>query len=540
MSVTSEDCNNRKSRLAVFEQVSSPGKNRGIKRRFLNTARGTSESELAIDDDFEDDNLMIVSKTSRKGIRFVDEPLNLSCLWQDCCFVSTEINVFNEHVIGHNGEEEPDKIEYPCNWDNCKFVAPTADFCKRHLCFHSYHCKLKNIGENIVERGKLPPCNESDYYRVPALIADYQCEWDDCRVLFKTLDDFLLHIKMHVNGNPKICKKGQFVYCGWSGCSSKFVTQYKLTDHVRVHTKEKVVACPTCGNMFATKTKFSDHRKRQMAPELQTYQCSQCSKLFATEPLLRDHIRSHINHYKCTMCDMTCPTPSTLAKHMRFRHIDDRPFKCTTCDHTSVTKMNMDLHMTTHIEEKMMECDECGFSCRAMHTLERHFTKYHGDGNLKNYACHICEDRFARGNLLTKHLMMKHEYNWPSGHSRFRYKEDSEGVFRLQTVRYESLEVTQEMIDKNRNNHDQTNATQTITYNLEKLETTSGKLQHSFVLMVSESGENIVCPTDKNIVITVDDLDEKGRLLKSETVCSKEIVTGTDNGLLGNARFCLD
>lgn len=52
----------------------------------------------------------------------------------------------------------------------------------------------------------------------------------------------------------------------------------------------------------------------------------------------------------------------------------------------------------------------------------------------------------------------------------------------------------------------------------------------SYVLMISESGEeNVVCSTDKKIAITIDDLDEKGNIVKSETVESNEIVPAPKN-----------
>ena len=40
-----------------------------------------------------------------------------------------------------------------------------------------------------------------------------------------------------------------------------------------------------------------------------------------------------VNHYKCPLCDMTCPLPSSLRNHMRFRHSEARPFKCDCCDY---------------------------------------------------------------------------------------------------------------------------------------------------------------------------------------------------------------
>lgn len=46
-------------------------------------------------------------------------------------------------------------------------------------------------------------------------------------------------------------------------CTCTFKDRCKLREHLRSHTQEKVVACPTCGGMFANNTKFLDHIRRQ-------------------------------------------------------------------------------------------------------------------------------------------------------------------------------------------------------------------------------------------------------------------------------------
>lgn len=48
-------------------------------------------------------------------------------------------------------------------------------------------------------------------------------------------------------------------------CTCSFKDRCKLREHLRSHTQEKVVACPTCGGMFANNTKFLDHIRRQTA-----------------------------------------------------------------------------------------------------------------------------------------------------------------------------------------------------------------------------------------------------------------------------------
>ena len=39
--------------------------------------------------------------------------------------------------------------------------------------------------------------------------------------------------------------------------------RFKLRDHLRRHTKERLFACPWCGNLYVNKTKFIDHVNRQ-------------------------------------------------------------------------------------------------------------------------------------------------------------------------------------------------------------------------------------------------------------------------------------
>lgn len=66
------------------------------------------------------------------------------------------------------------------------------------------------------------------------------------------------------------------------------------------------------------------------------YQCSHCGKCYPCKRLLADHISHHMNNYHCSFCDMTCPSPSGLTAHIRYKHLDFKPFKCHTCDYAWV------------------------------------------------------------------------------------------------------------------------------------------------------------------------------------------------------------
>ena len=44
-----------------------------------------------------------------------------------------------------------------------------------------------------------------------------------------------------------------------------------------------------------------------------------------------------VNNYKCPLCEMTCPNPSAVKHHMKYKHSNHRPFKCMYCDYTLVS-----------------------------------------------------------------------------------------------------------------------------------------------------------------------------------------------------------
>ena len=51
--------------------------------------------------------------------------------------------------------------------------------------------------------------------------------------------------------------------CFLIGCTTVTRDKHKLKEHLRVHTAEKLIACPSCGGLFSNRTKFVDHLTRQ-------------------------------------------------------------------------------------------------------------------------------------------------------------------------------------------------------------------------------------------------------------------------------------
>lgn len=152
----------------------------------------------------------------------------------------------------------------------------------------------------------------------------------------------------------------------------------------------------------------------------------------------------------------------------------------------------------------------------------QHFREHHGD---KVYSCHICPKKYNCGNLLSNHLIKKHEFQLPHGHYRFNYRQDLDGFFRVQTTRTESLEVTQQVMKPN---HRDTADTSDMSYEISELHESNKRLQIEVTEKPKESTSRTTAPifydssNDENLFFTLPDLnfdsnsEEDGMKFKKE------------------------
>uniref|UniRef100_A0A8B9JJU9 Zgc:112083 n=1 Tax=Astyanax mexicanus TaxID=7994 RepID=A0A8B9JJU9_ASTMX len=362
----------------------------------------------------------------------------IACEWASCTFKGESMEELSDHMSEHLKEHlgEGDTMEelddYPCLWQGCEFLAMgSPNELVAHAHFHIFHSKLKFIGTQLLQsHPELPSCTQELHSNnlITDISEGFVCQWEHCDSTFNNPEWFYRHVDMHAHCTElqPLPDQQQALFCSWKGCDAFFKIKYRLREHLRSHTQERLVACPTCGCMFSSNTKFYDHIQRQAEPE-DTLTCGHCDKGFANERLLRDHVRQHVNHIKCPLCDMTCTSLSTLKIHIKFRHCDERPFPCDFCESRYVCATATVWHCV------LAPCSaKVGVSKR---------------GNMvSRYKCHLCDKNFSWCYTLTLHLRKKHQLKWPSGHSRFRYKEDEDGYLRLNMVRFETVEVTEELI----------------------------------------------------------------------------------------------
>ena len=324
---------------------------------------------------------------------FRDEFLDLHCEWRHCEAVESRMEDFMRHVAGHVSEADivhnppPLSDTFSCLWHECGFETINSQEMVRHINFHAFHTKIKCHGRNMLRLNNMLPCKLDSGLRnkLPDLSEPFRCEWLDCHMSdehWNHAQDFYWHVKNHAEDQET---PGQLVECKWSGCNRKDSSSSKLKEHLRCHSQERLVGCPTCGGLFANRVKFMDHCLKQQ--EGHSFACTTCEKKFAIERHLRDHMRSHVNHYKCPHCDMTCPTPSTLTSHIKYRHTTEKPFSCEFCEYRGKTPADIKSHLRVHYNEVKLNCPEegCDFSCRAKITLKQHQKKVNYNINYYYY-----------------------------------------------------------------------------------------------------------------------------------------------------------
>ncbi|KAL6431208.1 hypothetical protein ACFW04_007130 [Cataglyphis niger] len=423
------------------------------------------------------------AKRHKVGIQLKDEVLDLTCEWTACTFRGNHMDQFMRHVSSHipniHISVKDDNEVYVCQWKDCSYCTDVCDEIVQHVNYHAYHTKLKCIGSNVRARTKLPRCRRDPEWRnIIDSPSPHMCRWEECLKVFKNYQMYLYHVTIHMKDCPRGNRVKDGVKCKWTGCNGKYSSLYKLRDHVKCHTKEKIVACPDCGATFASKTKFHTHCQRQIPLEVQGFQCSHCNKFYPTERILRDHMRSHVFNYKCSLCDMSCESPASLAKHVRYRHVSTRTFPCQLCSHAAKSQQDLDSHMTVHTNGPNFSChfEGCLYTCKGAYTLDRHVERVHSLV-VRWYCCHECPIKYRKSYRLTKHLLETHQLQLPSGHKRFHYTQDEDGCYRLQMVRYEAVDEENESFVEKANLSNK-------KYKLELNQTTSlTKINVSFIVI---------------------------------------------------------
>lgn len=362
---------------------------------------------------------------------------------------------------------------YKCTRSKCEVQFDCLEEFKVHSSYHDFHAKIKKSGELELEKLE-KRLNQSiecplgsysdDTINFPPLPTTLVCRWSCCNERFVVAEIFYKHVALHAQDIS--FRPGELRKCQWIDCTfpKSFRTMTLLKEHLRVHTLEKMYACPKCGNFFSSKIKFADHflrhlklpRYRMQEPidtkrakidgvetnietysveglDTKLYKCTHrgCEQMFPTSSLLREHVRNHSNAYRCNLCSFNGRSASSLKSHKIYRHATERVYECSLCPANFKQINDLRRHVKTHqIPTEPFVCDRCDFQTQSEDSFNRHI-KLHQQPN--NYLCHVCSKLYCRGSNLSRHLITMHKYSLPDGQSKFKYRQLSDGCYLLDT-----------------------------------------------------------------------------------------------------------
>ncbi|XP_062553999.1 histone H4 transcription factor [Armigeres subalbatus] len=385
----------------------------------------------------------------RKALKHYNEKEILNsvmyeCEWLKCGFETTEDIAYVAHVEAHafqylekQQEEDEDLV---CFWDVCDFRTSSRSELESHVHFHAYHNRVKTYGASLSRIISIPRCNGDSRRRncIDGFKTQFRCEWSDCGEHFIRVQPFFAHVNYHVHDQFPVDRKStkKQLQCQWDGCTQVYLRRSLALDHVRRHSTERSIGCYTCGAIFGSRLKFMDHCRRQVEYHNREYRCPECDKLFATKQLMNDHKNIHNKKFKCPLCPMMWPSRKAMTYHIRYRHVDVKPFECHICGHRTVTKADLEEHVLTHDERRMFRCEEfgCEATYKCQRSLKKHVDSVHYGAGPGIYACHLCPIQYKAGATLSRHLIRAHRYKRPPGYNRFTYRANQHGILQLSSV----------------------------------------------------------------------------------------------------------
>ena len=176
----------------------------------------------------------------------------------------------------------------------------------------------------------------------------------------------------------------QYFRCSF--CSQYLPSRLELIEHEKVHlvrakTNELTMKCPKCYEIFNDPIAFKEHerkhhpqipREAQLAqpmfpePELRPTMLQEC--LLTPEMEQGETIPSNNNNslesngnldHSCPICQKHFISAKLLKSHVKYSHLEERPFTCTVCSKSFKQKATLKQHEKLHSDEKPYVCNIC-------------------------------------------------------------------------------------------------------------------------------------------------------------------------------------
>ena len=117
--------------------------------------------------------------------------------------------------------------------------------------------------------------------------------------------------------------------------------------YARIHRRHRMAL------LERTKKKTHSDLTKVRNQSERRHQCEYCQKCFTRKSTLTNHSRIHSKDklYQCEYCQKCFTQKCTLTKHIRI-HTKEKPYQCEYCQKCFTEKGNLTKHIRIHTKEK--------------------------------------------------------------------------------------------------------------------------------------------------------------------------------------------
>lgn len=316
---------------------------------------------------------------AQRYLEETDESEGLVCYWDLCDFRTTSATELESHVHFHayhsriktygaslntcidvpkcNNESrkrnsiEMYKTSFRCEWGNCEEQ------------FNKVIPFFQHVNDHVKDQFPV------DRKSTKELI---KCQWTHCTQHYCRRSVALEHIRSHSTERT----------IGCYNCGSIYTSRLKYIEHCRrqVDYQLREIHCPDCDKLFATMQLMKDHR----AVHNKRYICPQCPMKWPSKKALAYHIRyRHIidKPFKCHLCEHRTVTKTDLDEHV-ITHDERKTFRCEEygCDAAYKCQKSLKKHVDmVHYgyRPSVYACHLCKNTYRSGTNLSKHLEKVH-------------------------------------------------------------------------------------------------------------------------------------------------------------------
>ncbi|KAL9694938.1 hypothetical protein quinque_014223 [Culex quinquefasciatus] len=234
-------------------------------------------------------------------------------------------------------------------------------------------------------------------------------------------------IKTHVKYNCEFCMEDCFTFTAYQRhvldehdsdkayitcCGKKYYKKKALLEHVQRLTNPDMFQCDICKKSFVNSYGRQKHMEDVHVPdELKNFACNRCPKRFMKESQLAYHLKGHENLdkgvAKCHICDKSYATEALLKTHIKSSHERPTDFICDICAKGFFSKTEFARHKLTHEltpAELRRQCDICQKWLKSEANWKKHLIR-HRHGPVK---CNQCDHESPSKHSLAAHKRNRH------------------------------------------------------------------------------------------------------------------------------------